>query len=146
MALEVKAVWTDDGRDWLAQYVGNKIVSTGVEGFFRYGEGGFVGAEPKEPLPSQSPTIDALGFGVNALFFIQKALAPGDIILPTTNSLEVSCLLDFGEANDRGDATPPVFFEIGLFESSGVMVAYGTFPSETKTILTQLLKKVTLQF
>jgi len=73
-------------------------------------------------------------------FVFQKNLTPADISFEAPSTLRVRCLLDFLEANEdaTGSGRSPEFWELGIFadhpEQAGeyLMVAYGTFPMETK--------------
>ncbi len=68
----------------------------------------------------------------------EKALAPGDFFFEAPSVLRVRCLLDTSEFNDDGFGNNPEIWEIGLFSDhptvpgQKLMVAYGTFPKETK--------------
>lgn len=80
----------------------------------------------------------------------QKALTLADFTSIAPNKIEVSCLLDFGEANEDypGSGRNPEFWEIGLYAdhpiTAGAMllVAYGTFAGQTKSAGVQRLNKV----
>lgn len=75
----------------------------------------------------------------------QKALNPADITWESPTVARVSCLLDFGDFNEdaSGSGRNPEIWEIGVFcahpevvtpapAGQLLMVAYGTFPMQTK--------------
>jgi hypothetical protein len=146
--IDVRGVPTQDGKELLAQIFQGTASTLGLA-TFKIGEGGFISQAGGTTVPadpddttlgySSKSDIEALGFGVNSLFFIQKALSPSpgiDLVInvSTPFTLEITMFLDFGEANDQGDASSPELFECGVFDNNGVMLAYGTFPRVEKDI------------
>lgn len=87
-------------------------------------------------------------------FVFQKTLTALDFTFLAPTKIEVACLLDFAEANEDFPLSGrnPEFWELGLFSDhptlvgKSLMVAYGTFPGETKDITKQILNKVRIVF
>tara|TARA_Y100000310_G_scaffold256180_2_gene263926 strand:- start:1435 stop:1902 length:468 start_codon:yes stop_codon:yes gene_type:complete len=103
--------------------------------YFVIGEGGHVGGVPN--VPSRLMTdIEAQGYGVDGKFRFQKSFGAGDVSVggPSSNILTIVCLVDDGEANDRGDGNPPTFYELGVYDENDVMVAYLTFDGQLKVV------------
>lgn len=101
--------------------------------------------DPTRPIMSQRyPAVDRASF--------EKALVLADFTYESLTTLRVRCFLDFGEFNDDGFGNDPEIWEIGLFSdhptASGekLMVAYGTFPVETKNVTKQLENIVRIVF
>lgn len=71
-------------------------------------------------------------------------LSPSDFQWLSPGTLQVTCLLDFDQENDDGAGFSPDFCELGLYadhplQSGGrLLVAYCTFPKETKDVTRQL--------
>jgi len=123
-------------------------------GGFRIGEGGWVDIPPKVPK-TPDPTLTDLDCVVNPGSYPvdSRYVFPGvgtkafkSITWVAPNVVRLECEVDFGEANDDGFGNPPEFWELGVFDSAGHMVAYFTFPVDTKTILNQLLYEIDLIF
>jgi hypothetical protein len=143
--------------------------------FFKVGEGGWVdpggGREARTPDATlrrlSAPLIQDVDAAVDLTRGVQryaaderytfaKTLTVSDFAFVAPTILEVSCLLDFGEANDDGYGSAPEFWEIALFADhpeesglavdQGLMVAYGTFPVEIKNSTKQILNVVRLVF
>lgn len=71
----------------------------------------------------------------------RKTLLSADVTLFSSNPAvtEIDAIVLSGEGNGPDQAgDDPEFFELGLFDSNGVMVAYVTFDLETKTLGVQL--------
>lgn len=82
------------------------------------------------------------------LFVFRKALGAGDVLFSSAVPAitEITAIVAAGEANADQLAAAPEFFELGLFDSNGVMVCYVTFDQETKTVLVQLNHVIQLVF
>lgn len=82
------------------------------------------------------------------LYTFRKDLAAGDVVyssgLPAIT--EVTSLVGSSEANSDQLGNNPIFYELGLFDSNGVMVAYVTFDAVTKVSGVQLNAIVDLVF
>lgn len=82
----------------------------------------------------------------------EKTLTGGDFTFESPGTLRVQCFLDFSEFNDDGFGNPPQIYECGLFSDhptvagQKLMVAYATFPLETKDISKQLTNILRIQF
>jgi len=143
MPTDIEAVVTDIGRLRLLQGWGQTTPLTYITDF-KVGEGGWestpagqVPRDPTDPGPSNNrgPTLSDLDCIANPSDYpadsrgnFTKALAPGDFAFTGNTTMEVTCFLDFAEFNDDGSGNFPEMYEIGLFNSAGSMVAYGTFP------------------
>jgi hypothetical protein len=143
-------VITDGVREGWSKY--HATAATGFSdkifgGTFKIGEGGWVDVPPKVPK-SPDPSLTDLDCVINPgsypvdsrYVFGPKAFHSITWVSPSVIRLE--CLLDFTEANDDGFGNPPEFWELGVYDSAGNMVAYFTFPVEIKTVLNQLLFEV----
>lgn len=131
------------------------LLSMSTIASFKVGEGGWVdfgsGRVPREPDPDLTDLdviVDADRSSLNKRYVVEgetfswypsypetspgKTLTTDDMEMESDRVLRVSCVLDATEYNDDGTGSPPDIWEIGLFDSDGVMVAYGTFPKETK--------------
>jgi len=76
----------------------------------------------------------------DALFVFQKTFVGTDLTFEGDGLCTAVAFLDFSEANDDGFGSNPEFFEVGFFDTASNMIAYGTFPGETKTIDIQFNK------
>ena len=115
---------------------------------FKVGEGGWEstpgGVFPRDPTDpgatsTRGPVLTDLDcienpsdYPVDSRGFFSKALVLVNFAFTGNTTLEVTCFLDFGEFNDDGHGNFPEMYEIGLFNSSAEMVAYGTFPRVEK--------------
>lgn len=74
------------------------------------------------------------------LFTFRKTLLAADVTLfsavPAITEIDAIVLAAEANADQLGNA--PEFFELGVFDSNGVMVAYLTFDLETKSVGVQL--------
>ena len=158
--LDVRGAPTLVYRQFLANSHRNGLPpeTTGI-GFFRIGEGGFLEQAggtrvPKDPDDGNGysllTTVEAnvnltVDPGNAGLRYFEKVLTIADLSIEgtTLSTLNVRCLVLQSEANATRD---PEFFEIGVFNPAGVMIAYGTFPQETKNALIQVEKNVKITF
>lgn len=145
---EIAAVVSDARRSKLAKELG---AMAGFSPFnpittFKVGLGGWInpgtGQIPRDPDSTLSD-VDVIEnpsryAPVPPTPTFSKALTPADFTYEVPGTLVVRCLLDFGEFNDDGLGGNPIIWELGLFDSGGTMVAYGTFPGETKTNIKQI--------
>ena len=74
------------------------------------------------------------------LFTFRKALLAADVTLFSSLPAitEIDAIVLAAEANLDQLGNPPEFFEVGIFDANGVMIAYITFDLETKTGAVQL--------
>lgn len=145
--------------------------------FFKVGEGGWYdpgsGAVRRTPDASlrrvSAPLIQDIDAAVDptrlpidqrypansrATFWKSISISDVSFIPPTT--IEVECLLDFGDFNDDGYGNDPEIWEIALFSDhpeeaglaagQGLMLAYGTIPKETKDATKQILNRMRFTF
>lgn len=153
--MSVQLVVTNLGKKWILREWGKFIDEAGVP-YFKVGEGGFIEKsgvkEPKDPQVTQT-SLDSEND--SDLFTYQKSFSEVDNELsedaytiddsdPDKPILEVIAFLDFDEANDDGSGSNPEFFEIGLFGSNDVLLAYGTYPGEVKDDQTKYRKDISL--
>lgn len=82
------------------------------------------------------------------LFTFRKTLLAADVTLFSTLPAitEIDAITLAAEANLDQLGNPPEFFELGLFDANGVMLAYITFDLQTKTAAVQLNCIVQLVF
>lgn len=89
------------------------------------------------------------GSVITAPFFVfKKSFVGVDLTFLGTGTgvCTAVAFLDFIEGNDDGFGGNPEYFEIGIFDTNDVMVAYGTYPGETKvsTIQFNKVSRITL--
>lgn len=139
MPVNIEAVVTDIGRQRLLEGWGQTTALDFITSF-TVGEGGWEttpgGQVPRDPtdegpLSNRGPTLTDLDaienpsdYPASSQDTYAKALVPGDFAYTGNTVLEATCFLDFAEP----PATTLELYEIGLFNVSGEMVAYGTFP------------------
>jgi hypothetical protein len=115
---------------------------------FKVGEGGWVDTlggrvrrDPTDPGPgnNRGPTLtdlDAIAnpgdYPADSQATFTKALGPLDFVVSGNTTLTVTCGLTALEFNNDGFGNPPEIYELGLFDSAGDMVAYGTCPVAIK--------------
>lgn len=95
------------------------------------------------PLPRGSETLTPALVGPK--WYYVKALAGGDISA-AGNVLQVTCALGAAEANDDGTGGSPHLYELGIFDTAHVMIAYVTFTEATKTVGHTITRTVTITF
>lgn len=107
--------------DWWGQVLNvvdnNNVVLTGPYG-------GATTAVPREVRQADEP-----------LFTFRKNLLAGDVLFASAVPAitEITAVLLAGEALSDQQGNAPKFFELGIFDSNGVMVVYMTFPVEEQT-------------
>ena len=79
-------------------------------------------------------------------FTFRKTLVAGDVLWDASNGSQISILVDFAEANATQLGLSPRFFEVGVFDSDGVMVAYGTLDERLKVLAAQISLSPTINF
>lgn len=143
--------------------------------FFKVGEGGWEdpGTGRVKRVPDAAlrrlvaPLIQDLDAVVDAgrmvpryaadeRFTFKKDLTVLDVSFVAPSSIEIACLLDFGDCNDDGFGNSPELWEIGIFTEhpelgplaadEGLMIGYGTFPLEIKNVSKQILNVIRLVF
>ena len=166
----INAVATVDYLEFLAKHQGGLIAPpwTPTLTHFRFGEGGWIdnGAGPEARVPvgtlrrvDNIQDIDAIvdptrplidqRYPVSSLFSIQKAFVGGDLVFEAPGTIRCRCFLDFAEGNDTGTAE---YWEVGVYAvhptvgGQKLLVAYGTFSLESKTIGVQLEHFVRLNY
>ena len=140
----IPAVVTDVGREYLGKYLGGLVAfETLVQ--FKYGEGGWIdpggGPVPRTPDPTLTD-IDAIldplrpvpsqRYPATSWASYAKLFIGGDITFVAPNTIRCRCFLDLAEFNDDGYGNSPEVWELGVFDSGGRMIGYGTFPIQIK--------------
>jgi hypothetical protein len=143
----IKAVYTDLARAKYAAAIGN-LGPLDYVATFKVGIGGWLpSGSPRTPDPSLTDLdilvdasrpapqkrypllVPANGYTIQTF---SKAVGPMSVPgSPPLNILTVPCQLTTAEYNSDGVGNP-VIWEIGLFDSAGDMVVYGTFSGLTK--------------
>jgi len=156
MANVIQAVVTNGGRAALAKSFG-AVTGTGYlhswGQYFHIGTGAFAdtgvsgGLEPVTP----DPALTEVQAETSGIFYYRKTFETADVLFIGPATIQFRAFLDLTEANgvianepDTGAGADgpknssslggeaPIFFELGIFDPQDVMVAYGTFPGETK--------------
>lgn len=161
----IPAVVTNLARERWPKMVGG-LLAHKVISKYRVGEGGWIfngitlQREPRVPdasltdldiITDASRPLISKRYNVAENFgWYEKNLNAGapDFVFEPPTTLRVSCVLDNAEYNLENAGTlvydvggpyvAPEIWEIGLYDQDGVMVAYGTFPKETKTAAIQI--------
>jgi hypothetical protein len=163
MAL-IPAVITNGWRSKLAQMfpIGSAtLVSASAAATFKVGMGGWIdpgsGPVPRTPDPSFTDldiVLDAARLPINRRYpfpgpgisSFSKSLIVTDFVFEPPNIMRINTLLDFIDWNDDGSGSSPQFWEIGIYDGTGLLMAYGTFPKEIKTNIKQLENVVRISF
>lgn len=164
MAL-VNAVVTDKAREVWPKMLGG-LIPIQLVSFFRIGEGGWQTPGPVRRDPDRTFTdLDLIldpGRGVpryntgTSYSYFQKSLLPGDIVFEGPTTLKVRCFLDFGDYNAKSSGTVvynygslsanPQMWELAVYDAASNMLAYGTFPQQTKDGTKQIQNDVRIVF
>ena len=169
-------VTDDARKFWPQFIIGSYPVRTlFAGGYFKIGEGGWIdtgtGRVPRTPSPSLRnlstglQDIDSLvdasrnpvdqRYQPDERFSFEKALVVTDIAFVSPATIQCTCSLTTLEppGNDDGFGNSPSFYEIGLFTdhpdfpgSEKLMVAYGIFPVQVKTVSRPLENIVLVTF
>jgi hypothetical protein len=135
----ITAVVTDDGLEYLPQMWAG-LVTFKIIDEFKVGEGGWVetsgGRVPRTPDPTLQDLdiIENPGrYPADSVGTFTKAVT-GFTWNSGTKTLDIECLVDFGEFNDDGNGNNPEIYEIGIYSdhptAGKIMVAYGTMAEE----------------
>lgn len=168
----IAATVTDDAKVYLPQMQAG-IVAYKTIYCFKVGEGGWVnlgGGDQRRSPPESNlrrldnglQDIDAVvdptraaanqRYAADRRASYTKLLVVGDFSFLSPNKLEIRCVLDTTEFNDDGFGNSPEIWEVGIFTVhplapvSLLMVAYGTFPMQTKTSSFPLMNIVRLVY
>jgi len=105
--------------------------------------------DPNRALPSQR----YIGAGASfSRYYFQKSFVGGDITYVASTTIKFRCELSTSEANDDGFGNNPEFWELGIYSDHPteageyLMVAYGTFPMQTKTGAITLVNNMKIVF
>lgn len=149
MANIVQAVLSDSFRAKLAEIYSNTTPWAAIDSF-KIGCGGWASTPSgHQPVVPDKVLVDlTAGTGIYtgsyAYVFTKNSFTSIAFIAP--QQVQVVCTVDVGEANDDGFGNPPEFFELGIFDADGVMLAYSTFPMEVKTADKSLEHVVIIDF
>lgn len=148
MAQTLEGVVTDIGREVLAKSIASIAGYPDSYAYsFKYGEGGFIqtgsGKVPKDPNPA---LLDIEASGAPGELKFEKLFTAVDMTFVSPSTIELRCKLDPTEANDDGLGDSPKFFELGVFDQNGNMLAYATFDEQTKTATKSLISYVQIHF
>ena len=150
MAL-VTATLTNTALGLLPQVMGGLAPLPAIDSF-KVGEGGWLltpsGVVPRTPdatLTDLDCIVNPTRYPLDSVATFSKALVGGDIVFIAPGTLEVTCLLDFGDFNNDGFGNNPEIYEIGLFAGT-TMMAYGTFQQQVKTPGNQLPNTIRITF
>ncbi len=186
----VIATVTNKARAFWPQYLGTLATPWNPQFvYFKIGRGGWInpgsGPVPRVPDPTledldiiqNGPSGTATRYAGTAgnIYFFQKALITGNFSFLSPTTVNIRCILDFGDFNDiqgvpssppggptlSPSGTNPQLWELGVFSAPPpgytsptvafgsqnlLMVVYGTFNLETKTSGIQLENDVQLTF
>ena len=112
---------------------------------FKFGEGGWInpgpGKVPRVPDPTLTD-VDAIArpflYPADSRYVFTKTFPAPDVFWEAPSVARCRLFLDFGEANDDGFGNSPEFWEVGIFDTTGMMVAYFTMPVQVKTPIVQI--------
>jgi len=181
---QVVATVTNVARQYWPQFFGGIATPwTPQFTYFKIGRGGWInpggGPVPRIADPTLQdldviqntsrylPNIGTEGAGPGNIYYWKNALIGANFSFATPTTLQIRCILDFGQFNDiqgvpssppggpvlSPSGTNPQLWELGIFSapppgytsptaSAGnpnlLMVVYGTFAAETKTVAAQL--------
>lgn len=153
MANTAQAVMTNDGRAVLAQSFGGPsggfVFSYGK--YFKIGTAAYQSSPQGNVPQNPNPALHDIQSVVSGVFWYRETFDSTDILFVSPFTIQFRCMLDVSSANGNPLIEPdtvsgvdgpknsnslsgntPIFFEIGLFDQNDNMVAYGTFPGETK--------------
>jgi len=147
----IEVIFTSEGRKRVGESLGSALAGQPCLRIksFKIGEGGFVntpaGRIPNDPFSREGET-DIEADGTPGSSFFQKDFTSDDFETNPDGSVRFTAILDYGEGNDNGFGDNPRYFEVGLFDQSDVMIAYGTFTEENKNPSKKLTKFIDLYF
>jgi hypothetical protein len=130
-------------------------VSFAQPSYFKVGMGGWINPGSGEVPRAPDPTLTDLDVIVNPgrypglppnPYSANILLLSGSFVYEAPTTLRSNCVLDFGDYNDDGTGANPKIWEIGLYDSAGTMIAYGTFPQEVKINTNQVENIVRVTF
>jgi hypothetical protein len=167
LANVIQALLTNSGRAALAESFGGPtggfLASYGK--YFKIGTAMHTLVSGQEqPLPPQASFTDVQSV-VSGVFYYQLHYQAADILFINPTTIQFRCFLDLLYANGNPGLEPdtspgvdgpknstslggnsPIFFELGIFDPQDVLVAYGTFPGETKLNTKTLNHLVNINF
>jgi hypothetical protein len=153
MANSVQSIMTQGGRQALAQSFGGPSggFAFSYGKYFKIGTAGFQSSPGGNVPQNPSDAYTDIQSVVSGSFYYRQTFYAADILFVSPFTIQFRCLLNATSANGNPliepdtpanvdgpknssslSGQPPVFFEIGVYDENNVMVAYGTFPGETK--------------
>lgn len=118
---------------------------------FKIGTSGFQVVSSQQWPVTPDPALTDLQSVSGGTFYYRSTFTSSDLLFISSFTMQFKCFLDLAFANGNSGIEPdvsgttdgprnsawlsggaPLFFEIGLFDNNHVMIAYGTFPGETK--------------
>ena len=167
MANVITAVLTTVGREAISKSFGGPSggFSWSFGKYFKIGTAAHTEVSGQDqPLPPSVAYTDVQSV-TSGVFYYRKTFQAADILFVNPATMQFRCFLDLAEGNGnaglepdtgagvdgpKNSATlggnPPVFFELGIFDTQNVMAAYGTFPGETKLVTKTLNHLVSINF
>jgi len=121
---------------------------------FKIGVGGWE-LTPSQTVKTPNPVLADLDiienpsiYGRTPLdaYYFEKVIA-SDKIVTTDTTITIECFVDTSEGNgpDPYTLASPEFWEIGIFNAEGTMIAYSTFDKQTKDDRRALRHFITIQ-
>lgn len=167
MANVIQAVLTNAGRAALAKSFGGPsgTFSWSYAQYWKIGTAMHteVGGQD-QPLPPDVTFTDIQSV-LSGVYWYRKTFQTPDILFVNPSTIQFRCYLDLQYANGVGAdepdtantvdgpkntasllGSPPIFFEVGIYDPQDVLVAYGTFPGETKLNTKTLNHLINLNF
>lgn len=163
----VESVITNIGHQVLAQSFGGPSgsFSWSYGQYFKIGVDGYISVAGQNYPITPDPTLTDIISSTSGNFWYRSTFSGTNLLFISPSTIQFQCYLDLTEANGNPVNEPdtvsgadgpknsstlsgasPEFFEIGLFDANNNMVAYGTFPQETKTSAKTLNHLVALVF
>lgn len=167
MAITIQAVMTNKGREVLAKSFGGSLGSFSwcYGKYFKIGTSAYQVVNGDQVPKSPDAALTNIESQGASKFWYKKSFVAADILYISPSSIQFRCFLDLAQANGNSSqeadtavtadgpknsaslsGETPSFFEIGIFDNSDNMIAYGTFPEESKLSNKTINHLVTLNF
>jgi hypothetical protein len=167
MANVISALLTNGGRAALAKSLGGPTgtFSWSYGKVFKIGTANHTEVSGQDQPIAPSASLTGIQSATSGVFWYRKTYQLADILFVSLYTIQFRCFLDLAQANgvvglepDTGasvdgpknssslSGSSPVFYEVGIFDAQDVMVAYGTFPGETKLSTKTLNHLVNINF
>lgn len=163
----VQAEITNAGHTALAKSFGGPSggFSYSYGNYFKIGVDGYIIVSGQKYPMTPDPTLTDIISSTSGDFWYRSTFSGSNLLFISPSTIQFQCFLNLTMANgnpvDEPDTASnvdgpknsstlsgaaPEFFEVGLFDENNNMVAYGTFPQETKTNAKTLNHLVALVF